>query len=229
MNLAIDRDAFVNDLLYGYGMPAKGVILQENERWFNDDPDQQVRWNIEEATALLNEATGGQRVPVELLFHPPGQNLHGWPYPLMATYLQAILQPVGFDITLRQQELAVVTEELTQGNWQLSLYNNCWSSGEPNYQIRRTLGSDSALHLTNHGGYNNPEVDALLDQALVELDPELQVDLYRQAQAIGLEEAAIAPLFDQETIIAYRPFVKGLTQRIAYAPTFETVYLIEDE
>ena len=229
LNLAIDRDAFVNDLLYGYGMPAKGVILQENERWFNENPDQQVRWNIEEATALLNEATGGERVSVDLLFHPPGQNLHGWPYPLMATYLQAILQPVGFDVNLVQQELAVVTESLTQGNWQLSLYNNCWSSGEPNYQIRRTLGSDSALHLTNHGGYNNPEVDALLDQALVELDPEVQVDLYKQAQAIGLEEAAIAPLFDQETIIAYRPFVKGLTQRIAYAPTFETVYLIEDE
>lgn len=228
LNLAIDRDAFVNDLLYGYGIPAKGVILQANERWFNDNPDQQVRWNIEEATALLNEATGGQRVSVDLLFHPPGQNLHGWPYPLMATYLQAILQPVGFDVNLVQQELAVVTEQLTQGNWQLSLYNNCWSSGEPNYQIRRTLGSDSALHATNHGGYNNPEVDALLDQALVELDPDVQVELYKQAQAIGLEEAAIAPLFDQETIIAYRPYVKGLTQRIAYAPTFDTVYLVED-
>jgi peptide/nickel transport system substrate-binding protein len=229
LNLAIDRDAFVNDLLYGYGIPAKGVILQANTRWFNDNPDQQVRWNIEEATALLNEATGGERVKVDLLFHPPGQNLHGWPYPLMATYLQAILQPVGFDINLVQQESAVVTETLASGNWQLSIYNNCWSSGEPNYQIRRTLGSDSALHLTNHGGYNNPEVDALLDQAQVELDADKQIELYKQAQAIGLEEAAIAPLFDQETIIAYRPFVKGLTQRIAYAPTFETVYLVEDE
>jgi len=229
LSLAIDRDAFVNDLLYGYGIPAKGVILAANEQWFNDNPDQQVHWNLEEATTLLNEATGGERVSIELLFHPPGQNLHGWPYPLMATYLQAILHPAGFDVTLVQQELAVVTESLTQGNWQLSLYNNCWSSGEPNYQIRRTLGSDSALHATIHGGYNNPEVDALLDQALVELDPDVQINLYKQAQAIGLEEAAIAPLYDQETIIAYRPFVKGLTQRIAYAPTFETVYLVEDD
>ncbi|HYI24137.1 MAG TPA: hypothetical protein VD767_01900, partial [Thermomicrobiales bacterium] len=61
------------------------------------------------------------------------------------------------------------------------------------------------------------------------LDPDRQVELYKQAQAIGLEEAAIAPLYDQETIIAYRPFVKGLTQRIAYAPTFETVYLVESD
>ena len=37
--------------------------------------------------------------------------------------------------------------------------------------------------------------------------------------AIALDEVAIAPLFDQQTIIAYRPWVRGLTQRIAYAPS----------
>lgn len=229
LSLAIDRDAFVNDLLYGYGIPAKGVILAANTQWFNDNPDQQVRWNIEEATALLNEATGGERVSIDLLFHPPGQNLHGWPYPLIATYLQAILQPVGFDVNLVQQESAVVTETLTAGEYDVAIHNGCWSSGEPNYQIRRTIGADSTIQSVYHGGYNNPEVEALLDQALVELDPAKQADLYKQAQAIALEEVAIAPLFDQETIIAYRPFVRGLSQRIAYEPTLELVYLVESD
>ena len=229
LSLAIDRDAFVNDLLYGYGIPAKGVILAANTQWFNDNPDEQVRWNFEEATQLLNEATGGERVKVDLLFHPPGQNLHGWPYPLMATYLQAILQPVGFDVNLVQQESAVVTETLTSGDYDFTIYNSCWASGEPNYQVRRMLGSDSTLQLTNHGGYNNPEVDALLDEAEVELDPVRQAELYKQAQAIGLAEVAVAPLFDQETVIAYRPFVRGLDQRIAYEPTLELVYLVESD
>jgi peptide/nickel transport system substrate-binding protein len=229
LSLAIDRDTFVNDLLYGYGIPAKGLILQANSQWFNDDPEAQVRWNIEEATTLLNEATGGERVQIDLLFHPAGQNLHGWPYPLMATYLQAILEPVGFDVNLVQQEAAVVTETLTTGDFDLTIHNNCWSSGEPNYQVGRTIGSTSALHATNHGGYNNPEVDALLAEARVELDPDRQAELYKQAQAIAIEDAAIAPLFDQETIIAYRPYVKGLSQRIAYEPTLELVYLVEED
>ena len=229
LSLAIDREAFVNDLLYGYGIPATGVILQANTQWYNDDPEAQVRWNIEEATALLNEATGGERVSIDLLFHPPGQNLHGWPYPLMATYLQAILQPVGFDVNLVQQESAVVTETLTTGDYDLAIHNNCWSSGEPNYQVGRTIASDSALHSTNHGGYNNAEVDQLLAEARVETDPERQAEMYREAQAIAVEEAAIAPLFDQETIIAYRPYVKGLSQRIAYEPTLELVYLVEND
>jgi ABC-type transport system substrate-binding protein len=105
--------------------------------------------------------------------------------------------------------------------------NNCWATGDPNYQIGRTLRSNSVIQGTQHGGYNNPTVDALLDAAQVELDPAKQVADYKQAQAIGNEEVAIAPLFDQQTIIAYRPWVRGLSQHIAYAPTLETVYLVD--
>ena len=134
-----------------------------------------------------------------------------------------MLQPIGFDIELKQLEAAAVTDALNNGEYEVAISNNCWATGDPNYQIRRTLGSDSVLQGTQHGSYNNPEVDALLDQAQVELDPQTQIDLYNQAQAIGVEEVAIAPLFDQQTIIAYKPWVRGLSQRIAYAPTLETI------
>lgn len=227
LSLAIDREALVNDLLYGYGIPAEGLILQANEQWFNADAT--VEYDPERATQLLNEATGGERVTINFVFHPAGQNLHGWPYPLIATYLQAVLQPIGFDVNLVQQESAVVTDTLARGEYQLAIHNNCWSSGEPNYQVRRTIGSTSTLHTTNHGGYNNPEVDALLDQAEKETDPVKQAELYKEAQAIALDEAAIVPLFDQQTIIAHRTWVRGLDQRIAYEPTLELVYLVEED
>lgn len=81
------------------------------------------------------------------------------------------------------------------------------------------------MHTTQHGGYNNPEVDALLDKAMVTTDLAEQQALYRKIQAITVVETPIAPLFDQRTIIAAFPWVNPLTQRIAYAPSFETVYL----
>ncbi len=105
--------------------------------------------------------------------------------------------------------------------------DNCWATGQPNDILGRTVGSQSALRKTNHGGYNNPEVDALLDQAQIELDPGKQADLCKKIQAIANAEIAIAPLFDQQSIIAYRPYVKGLTQHIAYAPSLETIYILE--
>jgi peptide/nickel transport system substrate-binding protein len=229
LNIALNREELVGELLYGYGVPAKGAILQYNTQWFNNDPDQQLQYDLEAATALLQEATGGERVKFELLFNPPGQNLLGWPYPLIAQYLQAVLQPVGFDIELKQLEAAAVTDALNNGEYEVAISNNCWATGDPNYQVRRTLGSDSVIQGTQHGSFNNPEVDALLDQAQVELDPERQIELYKEAQAIGVDQVAIAPLFDQQTIIAYKPWVRGLSQRIAYAPTLETVYLVEHD
>ena len=227
LNLAINRDELVGELLYGYGKPAKGVILQYNTAFFNADPAQQVSFDAAQATQLLSQATGGQRVKLELLFNPPGQNLLGWPYPLIAQYLQAVLQPIGFDVELKQLEAAAVTDALATGAYTVAISNNCWATGDPNYQVRRTIGSGSVLQTTQHGGYHNPEVDRLLDEAQVELDPARQIELYKQAQAIATEEVAIAPLFDQQTIIAYKPSVRGLSQRIAYAPTLETVYLVE--
>lgn len=60
---------------------------------------------------------------------------------------------------------------------------------------------------------------------MVTTDLAEQQALYRKIQAITVVETPIAPLFDQRTIIAAFPWVNPLTQRIAYAPSFETVYL----
>ncbi|MBX3001965.1 MAG: hypothetical protein KF893_25800 [Caldilineaceae bacterium] len=160
-----------------------------------------------------------------LAFTPPSEGISAWPFPQIAAYLQAVLSPLGLDIELKQLEPAALTDARNQGEFNLALTNNCWASGDPNYILRRLTHSQAALHTSQHGGYNNPEVDQLLDQAIITTDLEEQIALYKQVQAITVVETPIAPLFDQRTIIAARPWVKGLTQRIAYAPSFETVYL----
>jgi peptide/nickel transport system substrate-binding protein len=229
VSLIIDRDAFVNDVLYGYGRPAKNVLIAADTTFLNADPAAQVQYNPELAQQLANEALGGERAKVTLLFNPPGEALHGWPYPTIAAYLQAILAPLGLDIELKQLEAAAVTEARNAGEYDLVLAANCWATGDPDYILSRLLDSQSTLHATQHGGYNNPEVDALLDQARVEIDPAKQIALYQQIQAIANQEVPIAPLFDQENIIAGTHKVKGLNERIAYAPTLETVYIVDHE
>ena len=71
-------------------------------------------------------------------------------------------------------------------------------------------------------------MDALLDQARVETDPAKQIAIYQQVQQIASVDVPIAPLFDQENIIAGTNKVRGLNERIAYAPTLETVYIVEE-
>jgi peptide/nickel transport system substrate-binding protein len=229
VSLAIDRDAFVNDVLYGYGRPAKSVLIGADATFINTDPAAQVQYNPEQAQQLASEALGGERKNVALLFNPPGEALHGWPYPTIAAYLQAILAPLGLDIELKQLEAAAVTEARNAGEYDMVLGANCWATGDPDYILSRLLDSESTINATQAGGYNNPEVDSLLDQARVETDPAKQIALYQQIQAIGNAELPLAPLFDQENIIAGTHNVKGLNERIAYAPTLETVYIVDKD
>lgn len=228
LSLAIDRDSLVNDLLYGYVAPSKQIFTQFNTAWtLLDDPSIQVSYDPDRAKQLLDEATGGSGVTVSLLFSPPGEGITQWPYPLIAQYLQAVLQPVGFNLELKQVEGAAATDLRNNGDFDFAFSNNCWATGDPNYQIGRTVSSQSALNLTQHNGYNNPQVDELLAQARVEIDPAKQKDLYNQIQVIANTEQAIIPLYDQQTITAAKSYVAGLSQHIAYAPTLDTVNILE--
>jgi len=89
------------------------------------------------------------------------------------------------------------------------------------------VSSTNALNTTQHNGYNNPQVDELLAQARVEIDPAKQKDLYNQIQVIANNEVVIVPLYDQQTITAAKSYVSGLSQHIAYAPTLDTVKILE--
>ncbi len=229
VSLALDRDTFVKELLYGYGTPAKAIMIAPNTTFFSTDPAAQLRTDQARAQALAKEAlaASGGRAKVVLAFSPPGEGISAWPFPQMAAYLQATLKPLGLDIELKQLETAALTDARNQGTFDLTLANNCWATGDPNYILGRLLSSKAALNTTQHGGYNNPQVDRLLDQARVTTDPPAQRKLYEQIEVLAAAEAPLAPLFDQQTVIAARPYVRGLSQRIAYAPTFETVYLVK--
>lgn len=227
INYAIDRDALVNDLLYGYVAPARSIVSQFNEPWVNTAPEAAVSFNYDEAVRLANEATGGQRIKAVLAFTPPSEGIGQWPFPLVAQYFQAIFQPLGIDLELKQLENAALTDARNNGEFDMVLANNCWASGDPNYQLGRLFGSTAALNAAQHNGYANAEVDNLLAQARVETDPVKQKALYDQIQVIATQEVAIAPLWDQQTITAANSYVHGLAQHIAYAPTFDTVYLTE--
>src|SRR5690606_17096092 len=47
----------------------------------------------------------------------------------------------------------------------------------------------------NDIGYSNPEVDALLEEARVEQNPERRLGLYRDIERLLLQEAAWLPLY----------------------------------
>ncbi len=62
----------------------------------------------------------------------------------------------------------------------------------------------------NYGGYNNAELDSLLERARVEQDPLQRTDLYRQAEAMLVEDAAAIPLYHGRNQMLVKPYVNDL-------------------
>jgi len=61
----------------------------------------------------------------------------------------------------------------------------------------------------NYGEYSNPEVDALLERAAVELNREQSLALYQQAEQKMVEDAACLPLWFGENYILVKPYIEG--------------------
>ncbi len=75
----------------------------------------------------------------------------------------------------------------------------------------RTYGQNS----TNYGGYNNPEVNALIDAALTAPDAEHAAYYWQQADQKIMEDAAIVPLLDRAQTLFHSSRVHGAR----YLPT----------
>jgi ABC-type oligopeptide transport system substrate-binding subunit len=79
----------------------------------------------------------------------------------------------------------------------------------------------------NHGGYNNPEVDATLDQARKAQDPAEREALYQKAEQMILEDAAWVPLYFGVENWLVKPYVQGFQLPPLKKPKFQYVSILE--
>ena len=61
----------------------------------------------------------------------------------------------------------------------------------------------------NFGEYSNPVIDALLEEAGIELDTGISLELYRQAEQMLVDDAAVLPLWFGRNYILVKPYVEG--------------------
>jgi oligopeptide transport system substrate-binding protein len=61
----------------------------------------------------------------------------------------------------------------------------------------------------NYGEYSNPAIDTLLEQAGVELDNAESLAMYRQAEQMLVNDAAMIPLWFGQNLILVKPYVVG--------------------
>jgi len=73
--------------------------------------------------------------------------------------------------------------------------------------------------------YSNPTLDALLDQAAIEQNRAVRLDMYQQAEQLVVDDAPCLPLFHGTNYILVKPYVKNYELGPLGVPDLSKVYL----
>ena len=210
-NYAVDKQYLWEVLLPGGDLPARGIIppgIPGHDPalpGYPHDPDL--------ARQLLDEAgyPGGKGLPPIALWVNTSEDNRK-----IAQQVQLDLKKIGVDISIREVDWGAylhAVEETPEQPGQAQMFRFGWYLDYPDADaiLRTCLHSDNIGPLGNYFRYNNPEFDALVDEALSLTDPAARAERYREAERIAVMEDAVWLFLNYlESATLFKPHVKGV-------------------
>ncbi len=200
---AIDKDKLVSLVFRDMQQRADG-ILPPGMPGFNEDLSG-LDYDVDRAKELIAASRYGDVSNLP----PITITTMGWGG-LISKGLEAAISEwrsnLGVEVEVRQLEpqwfLYNITEEKDE------MFYLGWIADYPHPQDFLDILFHSEAE-NNYGEYSNPEVDALLERANVELARETSLALYQQAEQMMVEEAACLPLWFDKNYVLVKPYVNG--------------------
>ena len=217
---AIDRQAIVDHLRRGLARPAVGVLPPSS--WAFEAGVFQFSHDPRKAIALLEEAgyrdpDGDGPEPRLRLSLKVSTNEF---IRLQAAVIQQDLKRVGIDLDVRSYEFATLYADVLKGNFQL--FTLQWVGVSDPDMLRRVFHSKQMPpNGFNRGYYENPEVDRLIDAAMVAESDDERRKLYGDAQRVVAEDAPYISLWYKTNIAVSGTHIEG----VKLTPSAEFTFL----
>ena len=204
---AIDRRPMLQYLSRGFARPADSVLPPES--WAYNAEVAHYPYNPERARQLLEQA--GYSAVNGVRFHLMMKTSTEETTRLMAAVLQQQLHDVGITLDIRTFEFATFFSDVTRGAFQL--YSLRWIGGNEDPDIFEYVFHSARFPPlgANRGYYANPRVDALIDQARSQLDPNTRKQLYAELQGILAQQLPYINLWYQDNVLVHSKRVRNLT------------------
>lgn len=131
----------------------------------------------------------------------------------MATILQQFLkQNLNIDLAIKTQEWGTFSDIASKGN--APIYGMSWTwYPDPFFFLNKMFHSSEIGALGNGQGFNNKEVDRLLDEAMAETDQDKRAEKYKEATKIISEELPAIWYSNESVIYGFNKNVKGFIMR----------------
>lgn len=196
---AIDNEWITKNVWYGFGEAAKSPLHVDQKEYYTTENVPAYPYDLDKANALLDEAgrkkgADGMRFALKLDPSPWGTESI-----TAASYIKEQLRRIGIDLTIRTQDFAVFTKTVwTDRAHDLVLYTVNLGV-DPTIGTQRFYWSKSfspGIAFSNGAHYSNPEVDALLEAAQVEINPEARKKEFADFQRIVMTDLPVLPVVD---------------------------------
>jgi peptide/nickel transport system substrate-binding protein len=198
---AINRDAIVARIMGGIAMPAAEMLPPT---MFGANKDAQVaKSDPAGAKALLAEA--GYPDGFSLTLGTPNDR-----YVNDAQIAQAVAQMltrVGLKTSIEAMTASQFFAKRNKrefGFWLAGWLADTGEMSSPLKSLIATPNKDKGMGPTNPGGYSNPKVDALIEQALATIDDAKRAALLAQASRTAMDDYGLLPLHFEMTTWAMR-------------------------
>ncbi|MET0263696.1 MAG: peptide ABC transporter substrate-binding protein [Rariglobus sp.] len=212
--LAIDREAIAGPVMRGSRMPAYSVVPPDTAGYTSTAA---MRTDVEAARRLLAEAgfPGGKGFPkFEIKMDSSSINTK-----VFEAIQQMWRRDLGIECTLATMDFRVYLT--TMQALDFDLLRSRWV-GDFNDPATFTdlFTSDSG---NNNTGWKNPAYDRLIAEAARQLDTGKRFTLLREAEALIVAEAPVAPIFYGTRTYLIHPDVKGWVPALLGVHRYQTV------
>ena len=201
-SLAIDRRSMVNYITRGGEAPAARIVPPLGREALSRSSEEAI-FDPARARRLLAEAgyPNGVGFP-EVTYVYNTQELRR----MMAETLQQMwAEHLGVQVRLENMEWKVYLARTQEGDYELTRQGWMGDFPDPMAFLEIFREGDGS----NHGGWADPNYEALLDEALTEADPERRWKLLDAAEDILIEDVPAAPLYHSTTPQLLRPGIEG--------------------
>jgi oligopeptide transport system substrate-binding protein len=220
--LAVNKEPIVKVILRDMVSEADG-ILPPGMPGYNETLEG-LSYNVEEAKQLIAASKYGDvsnLPPITLTVEGYGNNIPSY----LGAIIQEWQQNIGVEISVRQVETEKWLYNLKRETDEMFVLG--WIADYPDpddfLDILFYTGSENNIF-----EYSNPTLDALLDQAAIEQNKAVRLDMYQQAEQLVVDDAPCLPLFHGTNYILMEPYVKSYELGPLGVPDLSKVYINKD-
>ncbi len=201
-SMAFNRQQYIDVVMGGHALPAIG-LYPPGLPGFNIAL-QGLPYDPAQARQLLKQSRYGDNLP------PIVYTDSGWGSATgadVAALAQMWQQNLGVTITVENIEPSFYLDTIYSGKHG-QIFGGGWCADYPDPENF----ADVLFHTgaqQNNGGYSNPALDALLEQARVEQDVTQRIALYQQAEQMIVNDAPVLFTVHYLSYQLVKPYVKG--------------------